>query len=78
ADPIEISQGAWISCKRVVDATQINANIQNSVVNQDDNVSNVNAADNFLLVDAGCFAGANTGWGLVCYDRASYSQCLFG
>ncbi|PNY16342.1 isoflavone-7-O-methyltransferase [Trifolium pratense] len=40
--------------------------------------NNVNAADSFLFVDAGCFAGGNTGWGLVCYDKASsviFSAC---
>jgi ribonuclease HI len=56
-----------------------NANTQNSAANHVLNVSNVNVADNFLFVDAGCFAGGNTGWGLVCYDSSSsvfFSACL--
>ncbi|GAU13870.1 hypothetical protein TSUD_261970 [Trifolium subterraneum] len=56
-----------------------NANTQISTSNQALNVSNVSAADCFLFVDASCFADANTGWGLVCYDRASsviFSACL--
>jgi hypothetical protein len=37
-------------------------------------------AENCLFVDAGCFAGGTTGWGLVCLDRSTavrVSACLF-
>jgi hypothetical protein len=37
-------------------------------------------AENCMFVDAGCFAGGTTGWGLVCLDSSTavrVSACLF-
>jgi hypothetical protein len=62
----------WVPCsKKIIIPTHPN--------NTDSNIE-PSVAENCLFVDAGCFAGGTTGWGLVCLDRSAavcVSACLF-
>jgi len=53
--------------------------ILNSLSNGDESIHNSNNVDQSFFVDAGCFAGGTTGWGLVCYDSRDsvrFSACF--